>query len=322
MKANIILMNILLSKVAYLAILSPHRKLLVSRVSSEKTHKSKDRMLIDDTVKIGLSALAGLVVGYLLISGLLRNFGGIRFKEKMLTKLEKEGKLKTRHLVLGTYSSVSKILNKSGITNNSLEKIIKNKKIWNKFLSNKQLIKKTMRIGNIGYINLMNQPVRIQRKLVKNFKSELPRRQLVSRKLGANGNLGVSCDKYFCIWLFLTTFVIGGLLAFIIRWNEEYMINSQLNAKLKMGNSDDSSDSRGRKLGVLSDLVKQIGSFTALNSQTTKKNSGSNFIQNLGVNFLTGQSNKKQKKIANIFSKIINILPQNIKNIVKRGTFR
>ena len=318
MKANIILINILLSKVAYLAILFPHRKLLVNRVDSKQKHKSEDRNLaLSSSMKAGLSAIFGLIVGFYLISYLLKNYGGIKFKEKLLAKLEKEDRLKTRHLILRTYSTVSKVLDKSGIRNNSFERILKNKKIWKKFLSNKQLMKKTMRIGNIEYVNLINQPLKVKRKLVKGYKSKISHRQPFSRKLAGNDSFDASCGEHICPSIFITTFTIGAFMGFLMKWNEENMVNAQLSAKFK-----DSGDSKGRKLGVLSDLMKQIRSFTGLNSSKSKKSSGSNFIQNLGVKFLTGQSNKKQKKIVNIFSNIFSILPKNIKNILKRGTFR
>mgnify|MGYP003589992064 CR=1 FL=1 len=322
MKVYVILMNILLSKVAYLAILSPHRKLLVNRIDSEQRHKSEDRILgNNDSMKMGGFAVVGFILGFVFISSLLRNFGGINHKQQILDHLEKSGKLKTRKLVLKTYSVVSKILDKAKVRNHSIERILKNKKIWKKFLSNKQLMKKTMRIGNIGYVNLMNQPLRIQRKLVKGFRTSTIPRQLFSRKLQDkdDGVFG-TCGEYFCASIFMAMFALGAFMGFITKWNEQAMVDSKLNAKLGFNPNPESGD-KGRKLGVLSDLVKQIGSFTALNSSKSKKSSGSNFIQNLGVKFLTGQSNRKQKKIANIFSNIFSILPKNIKNMLKAGTF-
>lgn len=322
MKAYVILMNILLSKVAYLAILSPHRKLLINRIDSEQRHKDQDRILSgSDSLKMAGFAVAGFTLGFVFISSLLQNFGGINHKQQILDHLEKKGgKLKTRKLVLRTYSAISNVLDKAKVRKHSIERILKNKKIWKKFLSNKQLMKKAMRIGNIGYVNLMNQPLRIQRKLIKSLKSSTIPRQLFSRRLEEKDDAVFgSCGEYFCASLFMGMFALGAITGFIVKWNEQSAIDTKINTKLGINSGD--SGEKGRKLGVLSDLVKQIGSFAALNSSKSKKSSGSNFIQNLGVKFLTGQSNRKQKKIANIFSNIFSILPKNIKNMLKAGTF-
>ena len=323
MKAYFILINILLSKVAFLAILTPHRKLLINRINSEQNHKNQGRILQwKEKLKIGANGFLGFILGFYSISFFLKNFAGLEAKKQILGPIEKSAKPKMRNLVLKTYSSVSKVLDKAKVHNHSIERILKNNKIWKNLLSNKNIMSKTKRIWNKSFDNFSNLPLQIQKQLDQTYQSKTVNSQIISRKLTSGGSSDITtCGDYFCSTIFLIMFAVGMLIGFMSKWIEQSKVDSAMYKKFKGDKPPTNSSSKGRKLGVLSDLVKQIGSFTALNSSKSKKSSGSNFIQNLGVKFLTGQSSRKQKKIVNIFSNIFSILPKNIKNMLTPSLF-